>query len=95
MLLRMGSERGKGTSLSLAEEVCWPSWWRIKTPLCLTEPFYRGGEMKALKITIGVLLAMALFAVLFIGMSAIAWEFGQWAANYMREWRDILKGIFR
>lgn len=49
--------------------------------------------MKIAKIILAVVLALCFFAVLFVGMSAIAWEFGQWASNYVREWIELIRRI--
>lgn len=51
--------------------------------------------MRIAKIILAAVLAVFFLVVLFMGMSAITWEFGQWASNYMREWATLLKQLFR
>jgi hypothetical protein len=51
--------------------------------------------MKFIKIAVAVLLFIAFIAVLFVGMSAIAWELGQWASNYVREVAALVRQLFR
>jgi hypothetical protein len=51
--------------------------------------------MKFVKIAVAVLLFIAFIAVLFVGMSAITWEFGQWASNYVREVIALVRQLLR
>lgn len=51
--------------------------------------------MKTAKTVLVVVLALAFFAVLFVGMSAIAWEFGQWASGYLRGWATLIRALLK